>query len=192
MGVIGRALSGAVGGAGATAALTVLRKGMARAGLVDKTAPEQVIERLEELGLLDGWSAGARRLLAVAAHLGYGVGIGASFGALRRKGGERGEEAAVGAALGVLSWGVNWASWLPLAGVHEPPGSSAAPRCCCRSWTTPSSAPCGASCTDPSAGRTPPERRVSRRSGNGDTGTFGTFSEGAAPWPRTGGRGAAA
>ena len=30
-------------------------------------------------------------------------------------------EAAVGATLGVLSWGAGWAGWLPLAGVHPPP-----------------------------------------------------------------------
>ena len=128
MGVMGRAISGGAGGAVATVALTAFRKSLAWAGLVDKTAPEQVVERLEELGLLDGWSPTSRRLLAVAAHLGYGVGMGAAFGALRRESRQVGTETAVGSALGVLSWGVGWASWLPLAGVHVPPWKQSSPK----------------------------------------------------------------
>lgn len=128
MGVMGRALSGAVGGVGGTVVLTALRKGLALAGLVQKTAPEQVVERLEELGLLEGWSPGARRLLAVVAHLGYGVGIGSALGLLRRESGRPAEEAAVGVALGLLAWGAGWASWLPLTGVHEPPWKQRSPK----------------------------------------------------------------
>ena len=128
MGLLSRATDGALGGAGGTVALTVFRKALAQVGLVETTAPEQVVERLEELGLLDGWSPGARRLLAVAAHLGYGVGTGAAFGVLRRERGGPGEEAAVGAALGILSWGVGWASWLPLTGVHDPPWEQSSPK----------------------------------------------------------------
>ena len=128
MGLLRRATDGALGGAVATVALTAFRKGLARAGLVETTAPEQVVERLEELGLVDDWSPGARRLLAVAAHFAYGAGTGAAFGVLRREGGGPGEEAAVGSALGILSWGVGWASWLPLAGVHRPPWKQRSPK----------------------------------------------------------------
>ena len=128
MGLLQRATDGALGGAGGTVALTALRKGLAWAGLVQKTAPEQVVERLEELGALEGWSSGSQRLLAVAAHLGYGVGMGAALGVLRREKGGAGEEAAVGAALGLLSWGVGWATWLPLTGVHDPPWRQRSPK----------------------------------------------------------------
>ncbi len=38
------------------------------------------------------------------------------------------EEAAVGAALGLLVWGAGWASWLPLAGVHRAPWSERTPK----------------------------------------------------------------
>jgi hypothetical protein len=58
-------------------------------GIVGATAPEQVVRRVEELGLVENWSSGARRALMVAAHFGYGTGAGAVFGVLRRE--EQGE-----------------------------------------------------------------------------------------------------
>jgi len=123
-----RAAYGALGGVGGTFALTALRKALAWLGLVEKTAPEQVVERLEELGLVDDWSPGARRLLTIAAHFAYGTGMGVAFGLLRRERGGAAEETAVGSALGILAWGVGWASWLPLAGVHSPPWKQRTPR----------------------------------------------------------------
>ena len=121
MKLISRALLGALGGLGGTLALTVFRKVLAAAGAVGTTAPEQVVERLEESGLLEDLSPGARRLLVVFAHVAYGTGTGAALGLLRRERGGAREEAAVGSALGLLAWGAGWASWLPLTGVHLPP-----------------------------------------------------------------------
>jgi hypothetical protein len=63
----------------------------------------QVVERMEEVGLLEGWSLGARRALTVAAHFAYGMGTGTAFGFLRRERGGPSEETAVGAALGLLA-----------------------------------------------------------------------------------------
>ncbi len=123
-----RVLCGAIGGLGGAVALSGLRAVLAWAGLVQETAPEQVIERLRELGIADGWSSGARRVLSTAAHLAYGAGIGAFLGALREERGGVAEEASVGSALGILSWGAGWATWLPLAGVHRPPWSQRTPR----------------------------------------------------------------
>ena len=51
-----RAFYGALGGLGGTLVLTGFRKVLAASGALGTTAPEQVVERLEELGLLDGWS----------------------------------------------------------------------------------------------------------------------------------------
>ncbi|HKH77726.1 MAG TPA: hypothetical protein VKA51_12275 [Rubrobacteraceae bacterium] len=123
-----RAIYGALGGLGGTVALSGLRQGLARAGLVQKTAPEQVVDRLDELGLTADWPPEARRALAVAAHLAYGVGTGAVLGLLRRRRGGVSEEAAVGSALALLAWGAGWSTWLPLAGVHEPPWEQETPR----------------------------------------------------------------
>ena len=128
MGLTQRALYGALGGAGATVALTGLRQAMARVGLVEKSAPEQVVGRLEDLGIVDDWSKGSRQILTVAAHLAYGVGLGATLGLLRRQRGGATEEAAVGSALGLLSWAFNWSALLPITGVHEPPWKQRSPK----------------------------------------------------------------
>jgi hypothetical protein len=138
-----RVLAGALSGFLATFVLSGLRISLKKLGLVYTTAPEQVVRRLEEFGPLKGWPLRARQALMVAAHFAYGTGAGASFGALRTEGREpqseeveelRGKregpvtEAAVGATLGVLSWGAGWAGWLPLAGVHPAPWTQKTPR----------------------------------------------------------------
>src|ERR671911_1742885 len=114
MGLTRRAFYGALGGLGGTLALTGFRKSLAAIGVVETSAPEQVVERLEELGLVDDWSPEARRVLTGVAHLVYGIGTGTALGLLRRKRNGVAEEAAVGSALGTLVWGAGWASWLPL------------------------------------------------------------------------------
>lgn len=128
MDLVRRAFYGALSGLGGTLVLTGFRKVLAALGLVETTAPEQVVGRLEDLGLLDGWSPEARRVLTIAAHLAYGVGTGATLGLLRQERGGASEEAAVGSALGILAWGAGWASWLPLSGVHLPPWKQRTPK----------------------------------------------------------------
>ncbi len=122
------ALTGAIGGLGATLVLSGLREAWAKVGLVFETAPMQVVDRVEELGLVGELSPLGRRLLTVAAHFAYGAGTGIAFGLLRRERGGPGEEASVGAALGVLAWGAGWSSWLPLGGVHRAPWSQKSPK----------------------------------------------------------------
>jgi hypothetical protein len=128
MGFMRRIASGALGGAGGTLVLTGFRKVLTAAGLVGVTAPEQVIARLEELGLLDDPSPETRRILMAVAHLAYGVGIGAALGLLRRERGGVAEETAVGMALGILAWGANWTVLLPSTGVHRPPWKERTPK----------------------------------------------------------------
>lgn len=121
MGLLERVSKGVLGGLGGTLVLTGFRKALTSAGIVGTSAPEQVVGRLEELGLVDDWSPAARRVLTVVAHTAYGAGLGAALGLLRRERGGAKEEAAVGSALGLLGWGAGWSVWLPLAGVHTPP-----------------------------------------------------------------------
>ena len=128
MGAKERALSGAFSGLGATFVLSGLREAWARVGLVFETAPMQVIDRVEELGLVGDLSPAGRRLLTVVAHFAYGAGTGTAFGLLRRETGTPAEEAAAGSALGVLAWGAGWSSWLPLTGVHQSPWTQKSPR----------------------------------------------------------------
>ena len=108
--------------------LTGFRKVLAAFDMVGTTAPEQVVERLEELGVVEECPPEARRVLTVLAHLAYGVGTGMALGLLRRRRGGVTEETAVGSALGVLAWGAGWASWLPLTGVHRPPWKQQDPK----------------------------------------------------------------
>jgi hypothetical protein len=124
----GRVLTGAVGGLVATVVLSALREAWAKMGLVFETAPMQVVDRVEELGLVGDLSPAGRRLLTVFAHFAYGTGTGAAFGLLRRESGGPGEEASVGSALGILAWGAGWSSWLPLTGVHKSPWTQKTPK----------------------------------------------------------------
>ena len=101
-----RALRGALAGLAATVVLTGLRQAWAKVGLVFETAPMQVVDRMEEVGLVGDLSPQGRRLLSVVAHFAYGAGTGAACGLLRKETGTPGEEAAVGSALGVLAWGL--------------------------------------------------------------------------------------
>jgi hypothetical protein len=123
-----RASRGALAGLGATVALTGLREAWAKTGLVFETAPMQVVDRMEEVGLVGDLSPAGRRMLTVFAHFAYGAGAGVGFGLLRKETGTQAEEAAVGSALGVLAWGAGWSSWLPLTGVHRPPWAQRTPR----------------------------------------------------------------
>jgi hypothetical protein len=116
-----RVLAGVLGGAVGTLVLSGLREAWSRVGLVFETAPMQVVDRAEELGLVEGWSPRALRVLTVAAHIAYGVGTGTALGLLRRERGGAPQEAAVGSAMGILVWGAGWSTWLPLTGVHSPP-----------------------------------------------------------------------
>jgi hypothetical protein len=116
-----RIVAGALSGAGGTLVLSALRETLSRMGVVFETAPMQVVERAEEVGLVEGWSPRALRLLTVAAHIAYGVGTGTALGLLRRERDGVAQEAAVGSAMGILVWGAGWSSWLPLTGVHSPP-----------------------------------------------------------------------
>ena len=123
-----RAVTGAIGGLGATVVLSGLREAMSRVGLVFDTAPMQVVDRAEEVDLVGNLSPVGRGLLTVVAHFAYGTATGTAFGLLRRERGGAAEEAAVGSALGILAWGAGWASWLPLTGVHKAPWTQRTPR----------------------------------------------------------------
>ncbi len=128
VGAKNRAVTGAVGGLGGTVVLSGLREVLTRMGLVFDTAPMQVVDRAEEVGLVGDLSPAGHRLLTVVAHFAYGTGTGVVFGLLRRERGGAAQEAAVGSALGILAWGAGWATWLPLTGVHKAPWTQRTPR----------------------------------------------------------------
>ncbi len=126
MNVTEKALAGAGSGVGATVVLSVLRKALREVGVIYKTAPMQVVDRMEQADLVKDRPV-TKRALALAAHLSYGTGAGTAFGALRREREGPATELAVGATLGVLLWGVGWAGWLPILGVDNAPWSYRTP-----------------------------------------------------------------
>jgi hypothetical protein len=102
------------------AVLSVLRDVLRKAGVVYKTAPMQVVDRLEQAEFVPDRPV-AKHTVGLVAHLAYGTTAGAVFGALRRKREGVGTELAVGTALGVLLWGTAWAVWLPILGADRAP-----------------------------------------------------------------------
>jgi hypothetical protein len=80
-----RALAGAMSGFLATFVLSGLRMSLNKLGLVHTTAPEQVIRRLVEIGLLEGLPLRVRQAVMVVAHFSYGTAVGTTFGMLRSK-----------------------------------------------------------------------------------------------------------
>jgi hypothetical protein len=128
MGTSERALTGAASGFGATIILSGLREVLRRLGVIYKTAPMQIVDRLEESALVKDLSPAAQHASSLAAHLGYGTAAGAVFGVLRSERCEPATELSVGVALGVLLWGVGWAGWLPILGVQRAPWHQGTPR----------------------------------------------------------------
>lgn len=123
-----RICTGALGGIAATVVLSAFRAALKQRGIVFETAPDQVVKRALEVGLLENLSPAARRGASFAAHFAYGLGSGAAFGFLRKERGVLEEEVSTGAALGLLAWGVGWAIWLPLTGVHSAPWNQHTPK----------------------------------------------------------------
>ncbi len=119
--------AGALSGAAGTVAMSGLNAVLGKVGLVYETVPMQVVDRAEEVGLLEGWSPARKRAVGLATHLGYGITSGMLIGALRREHGQPTTEFAVGIALGLMVWGIGWSSWLPLLGVHEAPWNQNTP-----------------------------------------------------------------
>ena len=122
-----RALAGTASGVTGTIFLSGFRQALKAAGLVYETAPMQVVDRLEEALSLEGHPL-AKRATELVAHLGYGASTGTILGLLRREQEGLETELAVGAALGVLLWGMGWAGWLPILGADRAPWSYRTPK----------------------------------------------------------------
>ena len=144
-----RTMHGTLWGVGGTLALAALRKTLAWAGLVHATAPEQVVDRLEKVGVLKVPSPRPKCALAVVAHLDYGAGSGAALALLRRERGDAKTEAAPGSALGCSPGVSGGRAGSRSSGSTLRPGRSKPRGCCCRSWITRWSALPGGCCTAP-------------------------------------------
>ncbi len=114
---------GALGGGAGTVAMSALMLAARRAGLTGQLPPERITAAaLEGAGL----EAGARDeraldLLTVGAHLGFGAGVGALFGVLRRRLRPPGAAPLQGIVFGALVWLVSYRGWVPALGILPPP-----------------------------------------------------------------------
>ncbi len=113
------AAKGALAGAGATLVMSGVMAGFHRLGLLGEPPPRRFVRRgLAALGLRPGEPG--LELLTALAHLGFGAGVGALYGAaVALRPGVAGP--ASGVATGLAVWGASYAGWVPALGLLPPP-----------------------------------------------------------------------
>jgi hypothetical protein len=113
-------MAGAVGGVYGAAAMTLLRLGMHRAGVIDKMVPQVVEEWISDRLAADPpGREGGHHTLDQLLHLAYGAGWGAIVGPFLTAGNGRGGLWRAG-AFGVVLWGVGMLALLPGLRVARP------------------------------------------------------------------------
>lgn len=115
--VLARIASGMVAGLMATLAMSLVIAGGKRLGLLGEPPPRRIVRRLSGR---HGWRrphGAALDASAVAAHLGFGASLGAVYGLLPK----RTHSPLGGWIFGALAWAVNYAGWLPKAGLMPRP-----------------------------------------------------------------------
>jgi hypothetical protein len=106
-------MRGAAGGLAGTAAHTAVMVAARSLGLGGKLPPKAITDRvLDRLGLRPREET--RVALAVANHIGFGVGTGALFGAFAPR--SRAKSIAAGTAYGLAVWLASYAGWAPTIG----------------------------------------------------------------------------
>ncbi len=111
---------GAGAGLAATAAMSAVMLAADKLGLMGQHPPQRITDHL--LGRAGSQPPPAfRRALGTAAHVGFGAGTGAAYGALRSKGWLPGPPAATGVAVAMGVWAASYAGWIPALGALPPP-----------------------------------------------------------------------
>lgn len=118
------AISGAIGGLGATLLMSVIMLGARRLGLTEQLPPDRIAQRMIESSTDRPATHDETRAVASALHLGFGTGAGVAFGimaaALPRAPGSLLGFIGVLYATGV--WVVSYQGWVP--GLHIMPPAS--------------------------------------------------------------------
>ncbi|MBI2395646.1 MAG: hypothetical protein HYV09_39135 [Deltaproteobacteria bacterium] len=104
---------GALGGAVGTAAFTGWLFGAQKAGLVGELPPRNVTRSALERGVGEPLPERTVDVAASIAHLGFGVGVGALFGAIAHGLHARVPNVVLGAGFGALVWVASYAGWVP-------------------------------------------------------------------------------
>lgn len=121
------AARGALAGTRATFPMTAWFAGAKKLGLLGEAPPKKITRRfLDAIGLKSKTNKTERDVVTMAAHLGFGAGMGAIYGLLR--------EAHLwprgmlgGAAFGSVVWGASYMGWVPALSImprpsHDRPG----------------------------------------------------------------------
>jgi NAD(P)-dependent dehydrogenase (short-subunit alcohol dehydrogenase family) len=115
--MLGRALSGIVAGAVATGVMSLAMMAGKRLGALGEPPPRRITRRL--LAPLGPLAPRGRALdfAALGAHVGFGASLGLLYGLLPT----RGRSPSSGLLFGMTAWAVNYAGWLPKAGLMPAP-----------------------------------------------------------------------
>jgi NAD(P)-dependent dehydrogenase (short-subunit alcohol dehydrogenase family) len=114
---LARVVSGMVAGLLATVAMSVVVAGGRRLGLLGEPPPRRIVRRLLGRHGVRMPRGAALNVSALAAHLGFGASLGGVYGLLP----PRTQSPLGGWTYGALAWAVNYAGWLPKAGLMPSP-----------------------------------------------------------------------
>lgn len=112
--------SGAAAGSVATVAMSGVMAAARAAGVLGEAPPRILAHRAASAAGGRPDSRGARDLLAVLAHLGFGAIGGAAYALVRRRI-PSGPGPLAGAVWGLLVWAVSYRGWIPALGLLPPP-----------------------------------------------------------------------
>ena len=115
-------LSGAIAGLGATAVMSAAMLAARSAGLTRTLPPARIAEVAIEEATHRPAQEDERRVVASAAHLGFGAAGGAAFGIIRQAAGIRGPVASVVTALAFANvvYVVSYQGWVPALRIMPP------------------------------------------------------------------------
>jgi hypothetical protein len=113
-------LDGAVGGAIGTAAMSAVMLGAQKLGLMGKQPPEAIAEAALDAGGAYRRDERMENALATLLHFGFGAGVGALFGVLRRRLPPTAPAALDGIVFASLVWFTSYEGWVPALGILPP------------------------------------------------------------------------
>lgn len=111
-GLCRRGFQGAIGGLVATAVMSAAIAVSDWLGVMNRLPPRMIVEKI-----LPGLPADETNAVAAIAHISYGAGAGAGYGALVRP---ASRNARTGILYGLVVWALSYEGWLPLLGVLPP------------------------------------------------------------------------
>lgn len=114
-------LDGAIGGAAGTVTLSAAMLTAERLGLMGEYPPKLIARAAFEALGMHSPSAAAQAALAIAAHFGFGIAVGALFAVLHRRLRVPLPEPVHGMLYATLVWVFSYRGWIPQVGVMPPP-----------------------------------------------------------------------